>query len=1111
SCDDGDLCTTTDSCSAGACVAGAPLDVDDGNLCTDDSCDPLTGAVYADNTAPCDDGSVCSTIDACSGGTCVGGAPLDVDDGNLCTDDSCDPVLGGVYVDNTVSCDDGNACTTADACSAGACVAGAPLGVDDGNVCTDDSCDPATGAVYVNNAASCEDGSACTTADSCSAGACVGGAPLVVDDGNVCTDDSCDPLVGAVYANNTASCEDGNACTTADTCSAGACASGAPLDVDDGNLCTDDSCDPAVGGVYVNNTVGCDDGDACTTADACIAGACAGGPGLDVDDGNLCTDDSCDPAVGAVYVDNSVGCDDGNACTTADTCSAGACAAGAPLDVDDGNLCTDDSCDPAVGAVYVDNAAPCDDGDACSTADACSAGSCVAGAPLDVDDGNDCTDDSCDPAIGAVYANNTAPCEDGTACTIGDSCSAGVCVAGAPLDVDDGNLCTDDSCDPVVGAVNANNTAACDDGDACTTADSCSGGACAAGSPLIVDDGNLCTDDSCDPLLGAVHADNTTACEDGDSCTSGDVCGGGVCTAGAYTCEIFACGDSLDNDGDDQMDYPFDPECASPDGESETGIPLAPTVDFTQMGDLETPVLYMTGLTVWADDPAGPVPNVVIVQSPDEFGGAGTSGGLDPVCLDENETISFDFSPGSVVGLSYRMNQDAPSDPAQPFSPYTLTVWGPDEGVTFSDTLQQVGTVDVSALAGGALIGGFAIGSESGYPIQISQLTYSVPPACSDGYDNDGDDLGDYPEDPECTSASADSETGTPLAPTEDFTQTGGGVYADLDLGSVLVLGSDSAGDPASLVLNDASDEYGGIGVQGGADDDFVEAGESVSFDFSPGRASNVSYRMHQVSSSLPEELFTPYLVTIWDSNGTTLYSQSIHQIGTVNVSVLVGNQPIGGFDIESQLGGNSIRISQINYDFELKLVDSLQLLSVGAEDGILRESKENSEVGGFANSSNTSTISLRAGDQKRDKQWMSVLSFATDSLPPGIEITRATVMLTLGRIKGDPLASLGDLLLDVQTGGFGTSTSLEKLDFEAVPTAPAAGLLFVDSVSAVGDLDVSGVAAINPSGVTQIRIRFEIGDNDNATVDYLGFFSGSGGDPSVYPVLEIEYEYWAP
>lgn len=94
----------------------------------------------------------------------------------------------------------------------------------------------------------------------------------------------------------------------------------------------------------------------------------------------------------------------------------------------------------------------CDDGDACSVGDVCSGGACSPGAALSCDDGNPCTDDACDPALGCVAAANTAPCDDGTLCTIKDTCAFGLCV-GNPLPCDDANKCTADSCDPAVGCV----------------------------------------------------------------------------------------------------------------------------------------------------------------------------------------------------------------------------------------------------------------------------------------------------------------------------------------------------------------------------------------------------------------------------------------------------------------------------------------------------------------------------------------------------------------------------------------------------------------------------------------------------------------------------------
>src|SRR5207253_6869352 len=78
------------------------------------------------NTAPCTDGNACTTADTCGGGVCVGGPAPNCNDANVCTDDSCDPATGCVNTPNTAPCTDGNACTTADTCAGGVCVGGPP-------------------------------------------------------------------------------------------------------------------------------------------------------------------------------------------------------------------------------------------------------------------------------------------------------------------------------------------------------------------------------------------------------------------------------------------------------------------------------------------------------------------------------------------------------------------------------------------------------------------------------------------------------------------------------------------------------------------------------------------------------------------------------------------------------------------------------------------------------------------------------------------------------------------------------------------------------------------------------------------------------------------------
>jgi cysteine-rich repeat protein len=237
--------------------------------------------------------------------------------------------------------------------------------------------------------------------------------------------------------------------------------------------------------------------------------ACGNGilePGEDCDDGNASSGDCCSATCG--FESSGSSCDaDGSLCTDGDTCNgAGVCNAGPPLDCDDANVCTNDSCNPASGCVNTNNTNPCDDGDPCTVGDVCGSGICTAQAPLICDDGDVCTDDSCNPATGCEYTNNTDPCDDGDACTVADTCAGGSCQSGAPLDCDDGVVCTDDICNPATGCEYAFNTGSCDDGNACTVGDYCSVGNCIPQAPLDCDDGDVCTADSCDQVTGCAHA-----------------------------------------------------------------------------------------------------------------------------------------------------------------------------------------------------------------------------------------------------------------------------------------------------------------------------------------------------------------------------------------------------------------------------------------------------------------------------------------------------------------------------------------------------------------------------------------------------------------------------
>src|SRR5262249_20740471 len=140
-CDDGNLCNGHETCASGACVAGTPLNCDDHNPCTVDSCDPVAGCVHtnvADGTA-CNDGNACTQTDdgarrgaaasprtaPCPSGTGPGsaGAPCTAGDPTPSAGNSSPPAAGcanPAKADGT-ACNDGNACTQTDTCQSGTC------------------------------------------------------------------------------------------------------------------------------------------------------------------------------------------------------------------------------------------------------------------------------------------------------------------------------------------------------------------------------------------------------------------------------------------------------------------------------------------------------------------------------------------------------------------------------------------------------------------------------------------------------------------------------------------------------------------------------------------------------------------------------------------------------------------------------------------------------------------------------------------------------------------------------------------------------------------------------------------------------------------------------
>ncbi len=186
-------------------------------------------------------------------------------------------------------------------------------------------------------------------------------------------------------------------------------------------------------------------------------------------------------------------------------------------------------------------------------------------------------------------------------------------------------------------------------------------------------------------------------------------------------------------------------------------------------------------------------------------------------------------------------------------------------------------------------------------------------------------------------------------------------------------------------------------------------------------------------------------------------------------------------------------------------------LTSIGSEDGWVRESSENSDVGGSRNNTGSGASALRPGDHKKDSQYKAIVSFDTSSIPAGATILSADLRLQRGKLTGtNPFTTHGTCWVDIQSGSFSGSTAVETSDFQAAATATQVASLSNPPSNgdwSEGSLNAAGLAAVNAGGRTQLRIYFDLDDNDDSGNDYMGYYSGDNSNSSRHPQLVITYQ----
>lgn len=185
-CGDGNPCNGLLSCQDGKCLLTPDTEVicpAPPLPCYENICTPDTGECQllplADGTK-CVSGNPCFVGEQlCVGALCLGGADVDCNDDNPCTEDSCDSETACVHTPLDAECDDGNACTLDDECNADGQCSGSLV-----------ECPPAPApcqlAVCNTSTGECQ---AESVPDCCGNGLVEGEEQC--DDGNVVDDDSC--------------------------------------------------------------------------------------------------------------------------------------------------------------------------------------------------------------------------------------------------------------------------------------------------------------------------------------------------------------------------------------------------------------------------------------------------------------------------------------------------------------------------------------------------------------------------------------------------------------------------------------------------------------------------------------------------------------------------------------------------------------------------------------------------------------------------------------------------------------------------------------------------------------------------------------------------------
>ncbi|MBI5953696.1 MAG: cadherin domain-containing protein [Chloroflexi bacterium] len=268
------------------------------------------------------------------------------------------------------------------------------------------------------------------------------------------------------------------------------------------------------------------------------------------------------------------------------------------------------------------------------------------------------------------------------------------------------------------------------------------------------------------------------------------------------------------------------------------------------------------------------------------------------------------------------------------------------------------------------------------------------------------------------------------------------------------------------------------------------------------------------VVGSIPAPEYKGFLLVRYNPDGSLDTSfgtngKAITRLGSINSTATTILQQADG---KILVGGHS-SVNGVSWDngylarYDIGTPASTNILafkSVGTQDGWILESGENTNQGGTLEKVSNAIF---VGDDARDRQYRSILSFDTNSIPDNAILASAQLKIRKqGVVGSDPLGTHGDLLLEIRNGAFSNSATLNVEDFSATAEVGSTQdkFLATDSDWRVASLSSVNLGSINRYGVTQFRLLFSKDDNDDLDADYDRFFSGNAD--SGQPELTVTY-----